>query len=122
MTDEGLEYVLDGDVVLTHQLVDEYRQMRSELRDITIALDDERINNTMTAAEAAREMLSELEAARSDAALTRCQLKESRDDERQAMAYLSQVRKIVGGDDFLDMIERVKKLQAELKAADAAAA
>lgn len=31
MTDQEIEYALDGDVVLIHQLVDEYRQMCDEL-------------------------------------------------------------------------------------------
>lgn len=35
--------------------------LKQELRDITIALDDERINNTMTAAAGARELKSELD-------------------------------------------------------------
>jgi FtsZ-binding cell division protein ZapB len=37
----------------------------------------------------------------------------ARANDRQAMAYLNEVRALVGGDDFPDMVERVAKLQAE---------
>lgn len=37
-------------------------------------------------------------------------LSESRADDGQAMHYLKQVREIVGGDDFPDMVERCRKL------------
>lgn len=40
-------------------------------------------------------------------------LSESRANDRQAMAYLNEVRAIVGGDDFPGMVERVAKLQDE---------
>lgn len=66
--------------------------------------------------ERVRELRNELDAARVGAAITRCRLKESHAVKRQAMAYLSQVREIVGVDDFPDIISRVEKLQAELDA------
>lgn len=50
----------------------------------------------------------------------RAELDTARADAWQAMAYLSHVRKIVGGDDFLDMIERVNRLRVELDALKAA--
>ena len=37
-------------------------------------------------------------------------LVESRANDRQAMYYLNQVREIVGGDDFPDMVERCREL------------
>ena len=40
-------------------------------------------------------------------------LAECRANDRQAMYYLNQVREIVGGDDFPDMVERCRELQAE---------
>ncbi len=40
-------------------------------------------------------------------------LAESQANDRQAMAYLNEVRALVGGNDFPDMVERVAKLQAE---------
>jgi len=40
-------------------------------------------------------------------------LAESQANDRQAMAYLNEVRALVGGDDFPDMVERAAKLQAE---------
>lgn len=41
-------------------------RLRAELREITEALDDERINNTMTAEEVAREMRAEIERLRAE--------------------------------------------------------
>lgn len=43
-------------------------------------------------------------------------LADSRANDRQAMYYLNQVREIVGGDDFSDMVEKVKELKSELDA------
>jgi hypothetical protein len=40
-------------------------------------------------------------------------LAESQANDRQAMAYLNEVRALIGGDDFPDMVERVAKMQAE---------
>ena len=40
----------------------------------------------------------------------RIALAESRANDRQAMYYLNQVREIVGGDDFPDMVERCREL------------
>lgn len=40
-------------------------------------------------------------------------LAESQANDRKAMAYLSEVRALVGGDDFPDMVRRCEKLQAE---------
>ena len=37
-------------------------------------------------------------------------LAESRANDRHAMYYLNQVREIVGGDDFPDMVERCREL------------
>src|SRR5690606_27890220 len=42
-------------------------------------------------------------------------LAESRANDQQAMAYLSEVRALVGGYDFPDMVRRCEKLQAECK-------
>lgn len=90
MTDQDLEYVLDGDVVLTRKLVDEYKRLQAEL-----------------------------ESAKADAALTRCQLKASRDDEMQAMAYLSQIRDVIGGVDYphtVKIAHELKRLVDEMEA------
>ena len=38
-------------------------------------------------------------------------LAESQANDRQAMRYLNQVREIVGGDDFPDMVERCRELK-----------
>lgn len=43
----------------------------------------------------------------------RTALAESRANDLTAMGYLNQIRGLVGGDDFPDMVERVAKLQAE---------
>jgi len=43
----------------------------------------------------------------------RTALSESRANDLTAMGYLNQIRELVGGDDFPDMVERVAKLQAE---------
>lgn len=40
------------------------------------------------------------------------ELTNSRSNDRQAMSYLSQIREIVGGDDFPDMVRRVALLAA----------
>lgn len=40
---------------------------------------------------------------------------ESRANDRQAMAYLNQVRELVGGDDFPDMVRRCEKLRKDAK-------
>lgn len=43
-------------------------------------------------------------------------LAESRANDKQAMAYLTQIRELVGGDDLPDMVEKVKELQSKLDA------
>jgi hypothetical protein len=63
-----------------------------------------------------RECENEIERLRHEAEYARIQLSEARLEERQAMAYLSTVRKLVGGQNCPDMIERVRVLQAELDA------
>ena len=42
------------------------------------------------------------------------QLAESRANDRTAMGYLSDIRKIVGGDDFPQMVQRIAELEAQL--------
>ena len=54
---------------------------------------------------------AELIAAKADADLTRFQLKESRADEMQAMAYLNEIRDVIGGVDY----EHTVKIAAGLK-------
>lgn len=55
-----------------------------------------------------------------DALQTECEelrhtLFESRTNDKQAMAYLNQVRELVGGDDFPDMVRRCEKLRKDAK-------
>ena len=47
-------------------------------------------------------------------------LAESQANDRQAMAYLSQIMAIVGGDDFPDMVRRCARLQAKCERLQAA--
>ena len=62
---------------------------------------------------------AELDAAKADAALTRCQLKESRADEMQAMAYLNQIREVIGGADYphtVKIAHGLKRMVDEMEA------
>lgn len=62
---------------------------------------------------AVRDMALRIELLEHQAAERDRLLAESRANDKQAMAYLNEVRAIAGGDDFPDMVERVAKLQAK---------
>lgn len=62
---------------------------------------------------AVRDMALRIELLEHQAAERERLLAESRANDRQAMAYLSEVRAIVGGDDFPDMVRRCARLQAD---------
>src|SRR5690606_20019044 len=62
---------------------------------------------------AVRDMALRIELLERQAAEREWQLAESRANDKQAMAYLNEVRAIVGGDDFPDMVRRCEKLRAE---------
>ena len=57
--------------------------------------------------------LSDYEALQAECEKLRTALAESRANDQQAMRYLNQVREIVGGDDFPDMVRRCERLQAK---------
>lgn len=58
-------------------------------------------------------LFREYEALQSECKELRTALAESRANDLTAMGYLSQIRQLVGGDDFPDMVRRCEKLQAE---------
>src|SRR5690606_42121907 len=62
---------------------------------------------------AVRDMALRIELLERQAAEREWQLAESRANDKQAMAYLNEVRAIVGGDGFPDMARRCERLQAK---------
>lgn len=62
---------------------------------------------------AVRDMALRIELLESQLAESEALLAESRANDQQAMRYLNQVREIVGGDDFPDMVRRCERLQAK---------
>ena len=69
---------------------------------------------------AVRDMALRIELLEHQAAERDRLLAESRANDQQAMAYLSAVRALVGGDDFPDMVRRCEKLRAECEKRQAA--
>lgn len=107
-----LEKQLAANNPLLDEAADKIDAMEKQIRTLEMALAEtealemshgERIEKLM-------KQVAELEKER-DIALAVA--KESQANDRCAMGYLSQVRAVVGGDDFPDMVQRVTKLTAE---------
>ena len=62
---------------------------------------------------AVRDMALRIELLERQAAELEWQLAESRANDKQAMAYLTQIRELVGGEDFPDMVRRCEKLRKD---------
>src|SRR5690554_5618905 len=62
---------------------------------------------------AVRDMALRIEELERQAAERDWQLAESRANDQQAMAYLTQIRELVGGEDFPDMVLRCEKLRKD---------
>lgn len=98
----------------------EYRHVESD-REMELRLEIERLTAELAEAkQLAADRLEQMEAWR-DAANTlqihaieyKTELIASRANDKCAMGYLSDVRKIVGGDDFPDMVKRVAECKAD---------
>ncbi len=61
------------------------------------------------------ELESQAEQLKAENIQLKAALAESRSNDRAAMSYLQEVRSLVGGDDFPDMVERVKRLSLGAK-------
>ena len=64
--------------------------------------------------------LSDYEALQAECEELKRALSESRANDLTAMGYLNQIRQLVGGDDFPDMVRRCEKLRAECEKLGAA--
>lgn len=99
----------DMEVRLKHN---EFRDLVNELRDTADRYGgtDQLRDQLAVLAEEAKELQGRLEAAENERDALSRMLAESQANDRCAMGYLAEVRAVVGGDDFLDMVQKVKRM------------